>query len=47
MIVHFFHTFTFSNDGLMAEAEAIVTLKGTFVLNLFILTASFIFLCKL
>ena len=27
--------FTFSNDGLVPEAEAIVTLKGTFVLNLF------------
>ena len=27
--------FTFSSDGLVPEAEAIVTLKGTFVFNLF------------
>ena len=33
IIVHFF--FIFSNDVLVPEAEAIVTLKGTFVLHLF------------
>ena len=33
IIIHSY--FTFSNDDPVPEAEAIVTLKGTFVLNLF------------